>query len=256
MNKKELWLRIKAYHFDHLVPVELWDRISELFGGDDASEKAFAYKLARKLGWNKRYAMLAVQEYKKFVYLGMVAGFRVTPSKYIDQVWHEHLLFTKAYREFCNNILKQDFDHHPELVPDTEQTGIFNAQYLDTLALYEREFGIIPPRAVWGSTKFDQDSLEAMIYESRKKKFKESSAGYDYSVDSTPLVDSFSSEMAHDSPDFSEFGGGDFGGGGAGDSWGDNDGSSDGSGADGGDGGGSCSSCSSGGCGGGCGGGD
>ena len=28
-------------------------------------------------------------------------GFGVTPSKVIDQVWHEHILFSRAYRDFC-----------------------------------------------------------------------------------------------------------------------------------------------------------
>lgn len=247
MNKKQLWLRIKTYHFEHLVPAALLDKVSQFFGGDDASEKAFASKVARKHAWNKHYAQRVIKEYKKFVYLGVAADFSVTPSKNIDKVWHEHLLFTKAYRDFCTHILQQDFDHHPELVQDTQQTGIFNAQYLDTLALYEREFGITPPEDIWGTTKFDKDSLEGMVYESRKKKFADASSGYDFSVDSTPLVDSFGSEIAHESGDFSEFGGGDFGGSGAGDSWGDgSSGNSDGSGGD----GGSCSSCS-GGCGGG-----
>ncbi len=56
MNKKELWLNIKNYHFIDLVPPSLWQNISEKFGGDDASTKAFATKIARKLNWKYRFA--------------------------------------------------------------------------------------------------------------------------------------------------------------------------------------------------------
>jgi hypothetical protein len=58
-----------------------------------------------------------IREYKKFIYLGAVSDFVVTPSKIIDQVWHEHLLFTKAYRDFCSDVPGFSFDHNPKLIP-------------------------------------------------------------------------------------------------------------------------------------------
>ena len=85
MDKKTLWLRLKTYEFDHLVPPSLWQRVVEAFAGADAATKAFADKLARKLGWSTPFAFRAVAEYRKFVYLGMVSDFPVTPSKVIDQ---------------------------------------------------------------------------------------------------------------------------------------------------------------------------
>jgi hypothetical protein len=54
------------------------------------------YKIARKLEWKHRFALRGIREYKKFIYLGAVSDFVVTPSKIIDQVWYEHLLLTKA----------------------------------------------------------------------------------------------------------------------------------------------------------------
>jgi hypothetical protein len=107
MNKKDLWLRLKAYHFNHLVPPHLWIKVRAAFGGEEASTKAFADKIARKLDWKHLFTLRAIREYKKFIYLGAVSDFVVTPSKIIDQVWHEHLLFTKEYRDFllrCSRI--------------------------------------------------------------------------------------------------------------------------------------------------------
>ncbi len=155
MNKKELWLRLSGYQFDHIVLPKFQDRIVAVFGGDDPSTHAFVAKISKKLGWDSKFTMRALREYKKFVYLGVVAGFPVTPPKLLDQVWHEHLLFTKAYREFCSDILERPFDHNPELLPSDEQTEVYQAQYQATLDLYQTEFGYEAPVAVWGTPKFE-----------------------------------------------------------------------------------------------------
>ena len=51
MNKKELWLKIEHYHFNHIVPANMWEKINASFGGTDASKKAFADKISRKEQW-------------------------------------------------------------------------------------------------------------------------------------------------------------------------------------------------------------
>src|SRR5687767_6168279 len=123
--KSTLWLRLRGYRFEHIVPPHLSDHVMASFGGPDAATRAFANKLGR----TPRFARRAIEEYRKFLYLGVVADFRVTPSKIIDQVWHEHLLFTKAYGEFCQEVLGQKFEHFPELVATEEQTSVFQEQY-------------------------------------------------------------------------------------------------------------------------------
>ncbi len=153
-SKKDLWLRLRNYHFDQLVPPHLADHVQVVFGGPDAFTHAFADKLARKLRWSVPFALRAIDEYKKFVYLGLVAEFPVTPPKVIDQVWHEHLLFSRGYRAFCADVLRRDFDHHPELVPLEEQTSVFRSQYEATRELYRTEFNREPPAECWGIPKF------------------------------------------------------------------------------------------------------
>lgn len=243
MDKKQLWLNLKAYHFDNLVAPDLWDHIQEKFSGTNASTKAFADKLARKLEWKNKFALKAIDEYKKFVYLGVISEFAATPSKVIDKVWHEHILFSKAYREFCINVIHYDFDHTPELVPMADQTGTFNAQYLDTLQLYKSEFGVDPPGAIWSIPKFDKEVIPANGYEAKKKR---SSSTY---IDDAPLhswfVASTGSEESNSFPEFSGFDGGSGGGAGTSGAW-DSPGTNDnGSGSS--DSGSGCSSCSSGG---------
>lgn len=246
-NKKELWERIRNYKFNNLVPKSLLAEIVQSLGGKNAPVRAFAHKIMKKHRLPRAFTFRAIEEYKKFIYLGVVSDFVVTPSKYIDIIWHEHLLFSKGYREFCDEVIQYQFDHQPELVTMEDQTDIFTIQYLETLDLYRKEFGMEPPDNIWGIPKFDKDRLNT--FERRSKKKNSDLGGYvgDYSSDD-PLYtnydgDSLDGEFSGFDSD--GFGGGDFGGGGAGGDWGDS--ASDG----GSDGGSSCSSCS-----GGCGGGD
>ncbi len=247
MNKKELWLKLRAYHFDHLIPTHLWDHISAQFGGSNPFTKIFAAKIAKKHNWDIDFAMRAIIEYKKFIYLGIVSDFLVTPSKYIDVVWHEHILFSRGYREFCSEIIDYTFDHSPELVSTKDQTGEFSAQYADTIKLYTVEFGQEPPDDIWDITKYDKRKVTDNNYTSRKKRFDSisSSDGGSYYTDG-PLCTNFDGTDT----DFNTDGGGFAGAGG---DWSDGDSSTGNSSGDssssdgGGDAGGCSGSCGGGG---------
>lgn len=267
-TKRDLWLRLNRYNFEHLVPSGLLDHITELFGGTGASTKAFADKLSRKLGWSNQFARRAIAEYKKFVYLGVTGDFTVTPSKVIDQVWHQHQLFNRAYREFCSAVLGRHFDHYPELVPNDNQTGVFQAQYLETLDLYRREFNMEPPEDIWSVPKFKGKEVKRSGFESRKKGKDESFACTDSDTPLYMLFDGFTSEnQTHQ--EFEGGGGGQYGGAGASSSWDDSSqgaspgydaatdsGGHDSGGGDAGGGDSGGSSCGGSGCSSGCGGGD
>ena len=157
-------------------------------------------------------------EYKKFVYLGVVSDFTVTPSKIIDVVWHKHLLFTKAYRKFCDTVIEHAFDHHPELISMQDQTGQYYAQYLDTLDLYTLEFGSVPPEAFWGVAKYDQDKVANEKFRSKKKDQSGTDAS---SYGDIPLISHFNNDVSDNKayPEFNDFGDGAFGGAGANGRW-------------------------------------
>lgn len=256
MMKRKLWLRLRQYHFDNLVPPQLLDHVRSAFGNTNPSTQAFASKIARKLQWDRRYALRAIEEYRKFVYLGITADFFVTPPKVIDQVWHEHLLFSRGYREFCRDVLRHDFDHNPELLPSTEQTSLYEAQFEATLELYHREFNRQPPPEIWGTPKFRPGIVPPADELPRKQRTTSGDTAFAY-FSEAPLYQHFDGSAStphhHNMAEFG--GGGGFGGGGAGDSWGDGhvgsgsaDGSSDSGSSDGGGGGdgGGSSGCSSG----------
>lgn len=223
--RKALWLRLRRYQFDHLVPPQLSHHVAGLFGPHDASTRAFAGKLRRKLGWSGRFALRAIDEYRKFLYLGVISDTPVTPSKVIDQVWHEHLLFTRGYREFCRDVLQHEFDHHPELVPMDAQTAAFSEQYERTLQQYATEFNVAPPEDIWGTPKFPITVLPAATARARRVERARTPDG------DAPLHLWFDgSDGSPSASELPEFGGSSsaFAGAGGGDSWGDSDGGSDG----------------------------
>ena len=223
--KRELWLRLKRYHFDDLAPAHLADRVRAAFGGGDSSTQAFASKVARKLGWTRPFALRAIHEYKKFVYLGIVSDASVTPPKVIDQVWHEHLLFTRAYRDFCRDVLGRDFDHNPELVQSKGQTDRFQVQYAATLALYQSEFDREPPDEIWGTPKFKAGALAKAPRPPRRKSDDGSStsSGTSSPHESDPLYLLFGGDAGSSgaAASFHAGGGGGFSGGGSSGSWDD-----------------------------------
>ncbi len=158
------------------------DRVAHVFGGEDASTLAFASKLARKYGWGVKFALRAILEYKKFVFLGVTGQQRVTPSKVIDMVWHQHIEFTRGYRGFCESVLGANFDHDPELVPFDRQTAVYDAQYHTTLERYHSEFKMDPPEDIWGTPKFDQRRVkraEATLVERRSSDQQSGGGGDD-----------------------------------------------------------------------------
>ena len=218
--KKELWIRLRQYRFENLVSPSLIDKVKGAFGDTDAFTRAFAAKIARKHGWDNEFAFLAIREYKTVVYLGAVSHYDVTPSKVLDIVWHEHQLFTRGYREFCQSVVGRHFDHSPELIPFDEQSELFNAQYQKTLAFYAHEFGVTPPAEIWGKTKFDEQKIKGTVAKPEKKR-TDSAEASDHG--STPLFQMFTSSddrtYAPISVKFTSGEGGEFGGGGATGSW-------------------------------------
>lgn len=125
---------------------------------DPSQPLSFLAHLMRSNGWDRAYALRAMEEYKKFVFLALVAHHQVTPSDQVDQVWHLHLLFTDAYwNDFCPRVLGRPLHHHPAKGGQQERER-FHHLYLATLASYEHFFGR-PPVDLWppADVRFGRD---------------------------------------------------------------------------------------------------
>jgi hypothetical protein len=124
---------------------DLWRRICE-HEPSAGQQGLLREQLAREQGWNRGFAALAIDEYRRFTYLATVAAHPVTPSSVIDQVWQHHLSCSEDYwRLFCPQVLQRPLHRDPGDVTGRVRTA---TRYQATLALYREEFGP-PPGAIW-----------------------------------------------------------------------------------------------------------
>jgi uncharacterized protein (TIGR04222 family) len=73
----------------------------------------------------------------------------VTPSGQVDQAWHLHLTYTRAYwGEFCEQVLGRPLHHNPSRGGAAEQRRYRN-DYARTLSSYRAHFGVLPPADIW-----------------------------------------------------------------------------------------------------------
>jgi hypothetical protein len=127
----------------------LWERIRQFALDDPTANFPFTTRLARENGWPLAYAQRVVTEYKRFVFLAMVAGHEVTPSDEVDQAWHLHLVYTHSYwDELCGQVLGRPLHHGPTKGGGGERMR-FDEQYRRTLDSYQRWFNQNPPRDIW-----------------------------------------------------------------------------------------------------------
>jgi uncharacterized protein (TIGR04222 family) len=138
----ELYGRLQAFSFDAI----------------DA-QFPFSRRLARDNGWSEAYSQRAIEEYRRFAYLAVMAGHPVTPSDQVDQVWHLHLTYSRSYWEvFCPQVLEKPLHHEPTRGGAAEQSK-FGDWYAKTLASYETLFQEKPPSDLWPDpeVRFGQD---------------------------------------------------------------------------------------------------
>jgi hypothetical protein len=127
----------------------LRERIEFFQLDDPESSLPFTSRLAREQGWTHAFAARVVAEYRRFLYLAMVAGHPVTPSEEVDQAWHLHLVYTKSYWQgLCRDVLGRDLHHEPTAGGAAEGEK-FVDWYARTLESYRMTFGEPPPAEVW-----------------------------------------------------------------------------------------------------------
>jgi uncharacterized protein (TIGR04222 family) len=126
----------------------LWQRLEAHDFGTSDCALTFERRLAREHGWSEAQAAGAIREYKRFCFLSVVAGHVVTPSDAVDEVWHQHLTYSRDYwRQFCPVVLGTELHHEPTR-GGRDQGRLHYAQYAETLASYQHWFGA-PPLDYW-----------------------------------------------------------------------------------------------------------
>lgn len=107
-------------------------------------------RLMDKLGWSKEKATQQILNYKRCLWIRQkYPDVSFVPNKDIDQVWHNHILYTQRYAQDCQ-ILFGTFLHHTptQLTDDPEQNKQIltksREKFLTIMTLYQMEFGEFP----------------------------------------------------------------------------------------------------------------
>lgn len=124
----------------------LWKQIVAFDFDNPPAEYSFTLRLAHENNWTKNFALEAILEYKKFMYLAATSQGMVSPSKIVDIVWHQHLIFTQSYNSFCQ-LLGKNIQHIPS-THDKKDFQKFQEAASRTKQLYHQNFGK-QPKAFW-----------------------------------------------------------------------------------------------------------
>ena len=95
-------------------------------------------RLVEKHSVAEEDARQLILEFRRFMVIARLRGAPLAvPNGAVDQVWHELLLFTKRYRDFCAEAVGEFVDH----VPHTSETPVPEAAIQRFVDSYEQLFG-------------------------------------------------------------------------------------------------------------------
>lgn len=127
----------------------LWEKLTAFSLDDEQSSKPFSLRLAEENGWSREFALRAIEEYRRFLFLAAVVGHVVCPSEEVDAVWHQHLVYSRSYwTDLCQDVLGFPL-HHDPTSGGPEAARQHWDLYRQTLASYRRVFQEEPPRDIW-----------------------------------------------------------------------------------------------------------
>ncbi len=127
----------------------IWERINRFELDEPGVGLPFSGRLSRENGWPLDFALRAIYEYKRFMFLVCVSPKPLTPSDAVDQVWHLHLLYTESYwGVFCPKILGRQIHHTPTEGGKSERSKFYD-WYEFTLEFYRHTFDEVPPSDIW-----------------------------------------------------------------------------------------------------------
>lgn len=144
---------------------ELWNKVLAFDLDRPLSEYGFSTRLAKENYWSRNFTNAAILEYKKFMYLAATSDLMVSPSEIVDVVWHQHLIFTQSYSDFCE-VLGKQIQHVPSTHNRAEYSRFMQAKDR-TKKLYANSFGE-QPSAIWNySNMFESMNLDKARYKIR-----------------------------------------------------------------------------------------
>lgn len=107
-------------------------------------------------GWSDDLAKQAVKHYQNFLKLiQMFPDEELVPTRAVDEVWHCHILDTRSYVDWCNQVFGQYLHHDPDFGRGGQkQTAKLKEAFEKTNLLYRQVFNADYLHGLPGSASF------------------------------------------------------------------------------------------------------
>jgi hypothetical protein len=97
---------------------------------------------------------LLEREFKRFLALALLSKREdLVPSRPVDALWHELILDTPKYREFCDKVFGYYLDHKPETSRAKGAAVFAGEPFAETKARLTEAFGATT-ETIWGEFAF------------------------------------------------------------------------------------------------------
>ena len=91
-------------------------------------------------GMSIQDALSYKRDFQKFIILTLIYNRPIVPSRNADIFWHEFILYTETYSEFCQNIAGRFIHHRPSNSPKNSRSNCHEAMPMARLARYWFKF--------------------------------------------------------------------------------------------------------------------
>lgn len=123
----------------------------------------FDQYVAQELMVSLDQAQDMIFEYRRFILLFGLTGFKLYPSEQVEKVWCIHMAFSVNYIDYCTKTIGLV----PYHVPFTGNTTGYDdrAEYANTLSFYTAVFGVNPCSSVWPPVehRFNIENFQCMF---------------------------------------------------------------------------------------------
>ena len=105
-------------------------------------------RIVAKHGLTDEEAEKWLDEYRKWVALRRCfEGAYMVPTAVVDEVWHEHIVDTRRYTDFCERVFGRYLHHEPIIDPSENQSKSAKQAFTFTKQMWAKCFGSDPMRS-------------------------------------------------------------------------------------------------------------
>ena len=118
-------------HHEKPEPIRRTNRLVNLALAMSFQFDPLVHRMIDKYKWDEAESRECFEDLKKFLYMAVMADKPVAPTEKLDEMWHNFILYTMDYDEFCRTRLGIFVHHRPRRRDDPKSTRNMRQETLD-----------------------------------------------------------------------------------------------------------------------------